>query len=739
MEEKLLDCISGQINTVIYENDENGYSVFTILDNSGEEITVTGYIPFASVGERVEISGQWTTHATYGRQFRAERANRSVPMGEEAIYEFLASRAIKGIGAATAAVIVSRFSDKSLEIIENHPEELAAIKGISLRKAKEISEEYRRRMGIRRLLDFMGNYGLRPSLALRLYKYYGNRAVEMLKENPYILSSDHIGADFHETDEFAVRLGFEPDDPARVSAAIIYELIHNQSNGHCFIPEEKLVAVTSQLIGVESEAVFEGLEMLYDSEEVIREDIAGVHACYLARLHEAEAYTANRLFQMASQRDVLPDNMEAITSALESKLNIKYAPKQKETLCTAAEERVMIITGGPGTGKTTTIRAILAMYDRLGIETLLAAPTGRAAKRLGEVCNREAQTIHRLLGAGFSPDGEYVAFKKNQDDPLKCDAIILDECSMVDIMLMRALLCALPQNCRIVLVGDADQLPSVGPGNVFRDIIRSNAVPVVKLTEVFRQAEESRIVMYSHGINRGEHPDFHENKGDFFLLRRADPARITETVIQLCRDRLPNNMGIMPSEIQVLCPTRLYESGTKNLNILLQRALNPPAEDKPQLMFGDRVFRLGDRVMQIKNNYEVICKNVLGQTVGMGIFNGDVGIISAVSPADGMIQVDFDGKFVEYGADNLPELEHAFAITVHKSQGSEYRAVILPIGKVPSVLRTRGVLYTAITRARELLILVGSEETINQMIDNHKQTGRYSGLRARLAALNEGA
>lgn len=738
MEEKQLDFISGKINTVIYENDENGYSVLTILDNSGDEITVTGYIPFAAVGEHVEITGQWTNHATYGRQFRAESTKRSVPMGEEAIYEFLASRAIKGVGAATAALIVSRFSDSSLEIIENHPEELAAIKGISLRKAREISEEFRRRMGIRRLLDFMGQYGLRPSLALRLYKYYGSRSVEMIKENPYILSSDHIGADFHEADEFAVKLGFEADDPARVSAAIIYELIHNQSNGHCFIPEEKLVTVTAQLIGVESDAVFEGLEMLYDSAEVIREDIAGVHACYLSRLYEAETYTANRLFQMASQRDVLPDNMESITSALETKLNIKYAPKQRETLCTAARERVMVITGGPGTGKTTTVRAILAMYDRLGIETMLAAPTGRAAKRLGEVCGREAQTIHRLLGAGFSPDGEYVTFKKNQDDPLKCDAIILDECSMVDIMLMRALLCALPKNCRIVLVGDADQLPSVGPGNVFRDIIRSNAVPVVRLTEVFRQAEESRIVMYSHRINNGEHPDLHENKGDFFLLRRSDPVNIMETVIQLYRERLPKNMGIMPSEIQVLCPTRLYESGTKNLNIQLQSALNPPEKDKPQMMFGDRVFRLGDRVMQIKNNYEVICKNSIGQTIGMGIFNGDVGIISAVSPSEGIIQVDFDGKYVEYGADNLPELELAYAITVHKSQGSEYRAVVLPIGKVPATLRTRGVLYTAITRARELLIIVGSEETLNQMIDNHKQAGRYSSLRARLAALNEG-
>ncbi len=736
MAEKQLSSLSGRISSVIYENSENGYTVLTIVDNSGEETTVTGYIPYAAVGEELDAVGRWTNHATYGRQFRAERTQRRVPLGEEAIYEFLASRAIKGIGAATAAMIVSRFSDESLEIIENHPEELAKIRGISLSKAKEMSAEYRRRMGIRRLLDFMGQYGLKPTLAMRLYRYYGDGAVEKIKENPYILSSDHIGADFHEADELAVKLGFEADDPSRVSAAIIYELIHNQTNGHCFIPEEKLTTVTAQLIGVDLDSVYEGLEVLCDDGEIVREDIAGVRACYLSRLYEAERYTAERLTIMSAQKNELPDKMENITSWLEAKLGIEYAPKQKETLRIAAREQVMVITGGPGTGKTTTVRAILAMFDRLGLETVLAAPTGRAAKRLGDICAREAQTVHRLLGTGFSQDGECVTFKKNEDDPLRCDAIILDECSMVDIMLMRALLCALPTGCRMVLVGDADQLPSVGPGNVFRDIIRSDVLPVVRLTEVFRQAKESRIVTYSHMINAGEHPDFRENKGDLFLLRRSASGSIGETVIGLCRDRLPKNMGIPPTDIQVLCPTRLYETGTNSLNSLLQNALNPPAEDKQQITFGDRVYRIGDRVMQIKNNYDAVCRDAQGLTVGMGVFNGDVGVISSVSSLDA-VTVDFDGKYVEYSVDNLAELEHAFAITVHKSQGSEYRAVILPVGRVPAALCTRSVLYTAITRARDLLILVGSEKTLNQMIDNNSRSGRYSGLRARLVMLHE--
>jgi exodeoxyribonuclease V alpha subunit len=375
------------------------------------------------------------------------------------------------------------------------------------------------------------------------------------------------------------------------------------------------------------------------------------------------------------------------------------------------------------------------MFNRLGIDTVLAAPTGRAAKRMSELCSQEAQTIHRLLGAGFSPDGEYVTFRKNENEPLKCDAIILDECSMVDIMLMRALLCALPDRCRLVLVGDADQLPSVGAGNVFRDIIRSEAVPVVRLTEVFRQAGESRIVRNAHMINSGECPNITENKGDFFFLRRRDSDSIASTVTQLCRERLPKNMGIPATDIQVLCPTRLYESGTKALNTLLQNALNPEEKGKPELHFGERVFRQSDRVMQIRNNYDLICKDALGMTVGTGVFNGDVGVISKIDASNGIMLVDFDGKFVEYGADMLSDLEHAFAMTVHKSQGSEYRAVIIPIGRMPASLKTRGLLYTAVTRARELLIIVGDDETFRTMIQNHKQAGRYSGLRARLSAI----
>ena len=724
--------ISGTVESVLFSNEENGYTVLRMETQDGEKQTVTGCLPFAAPGEMLTVGGVWTHHASYGRQFKAEYATRTVPSGTAAIYEYLAGRTLKGIGPATAMLIVNRFGDRSLDIIENHPEQLAEIRGISMSKAKEICLSYRKQMGIRLLMEFLTAHGLRPGTAMRLYRFYGDAARGMIQENPYILASEHIGAGFAEADKLAMELGFEADAPERVSAAVIFELTHNLNNGHTFIPVNKLMSATAQLIGVEPELVEECMDALLDSGDIVIEQVANVRACYLPGMREAESDCAMRLRAMAAAKtDTRVDIEKAIAKAGRAQ-GITYTAQQEQTLRIAAKRRVCVITGGPGTGKTTTVRAILNMFDCMGLTTLLTAPTGRAAKRMTELTGREASTVHRLLGAGYA-EGSDIVFQKDEDQPLEGDAVIMDECSMVDITLMAALLRALPEECRLVLVGDADQLPSVGPGNVFRDIIRSGVVETVRLTEVFRQTSGSSIIRNAHMINRGEHPELTENRGDFFFMRRRDAAAAADTIVSLCRDRLPKNMGIPAQDIQVLTPTRLYEAGTRNLNQRLQEALNPPGPDKAEKKYGDMTFRVGDKVMQSRNNYDIIWATEDKMASGSGIFNGDVGVIRSIDPNDELVTVDFDGKLAKYGVDMLSELEHAFAMTVHKSQGSEYRAVVLALAKMPRTLATRGLLYTAITRARELLVIVGNDEAVDYMIDNHKQAGRYSGLRFRLA------
>ncbi|MGI5936530.1 MAG: ATP-dependent RecD-like DNA helicase [Oscillospiraceae bacterium] len=733
--ENLYIEISGTVLAVIYHNDESGYTVLRLEDQDGGKLTVTGCMPLPSPGELLTVRGNWSRHPVHGEQFKAVYAQLSMPKGAEAIYEYLASGAVRGIGPATAALIVSRFGGDSLNIIENHPEKLAEIKGIGTKKAGEMSESLRRQTGLRRLMEFLAGYGLMPQYAMRLYRFYGNAALDVLRGNPYILASDHIGGSFSEADALALNLGFEADSPERIAAAVVFELVHNSGNGHCFIPREKLIDATAALIHVDSHEVREGLDMLADEGEVVCEHIAGVEGCYLRRLYEAEVYAARRIAEMAGALFKTGPEVCSYIAQIEAEQGISFAPQQRRILQNAARRQVMVITGGPGTGKTTSIRAILALYDRMGLTALLTAPTGRAAKRMSELTGREASTIHRLLEAGFSGDGDEVVFRRDESEPLDCDAVILDECSMVDIELMSALLRAMPPECRLVLVGDADQLPSVGPGNVFQDVIRSGIVETVRLTEIFRQQKESHIVSNAHMINRGEYPNLSRNTGDFFFLRRRDGSRAVDTIVELCSRRLPENMGIDPMDIQVLSPTRRYDTGTYNLNRRLQEALNPPDKAKREKKFGEITFREGDRVMQIKNNYDIMWKKADNSAVGAGIYNGDVGQIVAIDPEEGTITVDFDGRLATYTSDMLPELEHAWAMTVHKSQGSEYRAVILSALKGAPMLLSRAVLYTAVTRAKELLIIVGDDEIVVQMIDNHRQTRRYSGLRGRLAEI----
>ena len=730
-----LQELSGTVENVIFKNEENGYTVLRLRDGNGETVTVVGCFPFAAAGESMIVSGTWMTHSVHGRQFKAEYAQRMLPTNAAAIYQFLAGGSVKGIGPATASLIVDRFGDKTLDVILNKPQELSRIRGIGGAKAAQISKSFRQQAGLRMLMEFVCSFGLRPVLAMRMYKYYGDEALESLRENPYLLCSSLVGGTFREADTMALNLGMGGSSKNRIGAAIAFELVHNTGNGHCFIPREKLAAVTAELIDVTSEEADDCIEEMIEDGRLRYEEIAGVKACYLPELYEAETDAAEHFARMSKRLFSDRINTEKLLKKLEAQQHITYAPMQKQTLELALKNQLLVITGGPGTGKTTSIRAILAMLDELGLKSLLCAPTGRAAKRMTELTGRDAATVHRLLGAKFDEEGDRVVFTKDESDRLDCDAVILDESSMVDILLMDALLRAMPPDARLIMVGDADQLPSVGPGNVFSALIRSQVVATVRLTEIFRQNEGSRIIRNAHMINRGEHPDFAENAGDFFRLKRLQAGTSVETITELCTVRLPNKMHIPCEEIQVLSPTRKGETGTIALNRKLQEAINPPSPGKKEKPFGDVVFREGDRVMQIRNNYDILWHNADNTEAGTGIYNGDIGTLLTIDPDSETLTIDFDGRIASYGFDALIELEHAWAITVHKAQGSEYRAVILALGGSSQMLMTRGVLYTAVTRAKELLILVGDENQAHQMIDNFRQSRRYTALRVRLRKL----
>jgi len=566
-------------------------------------------------------------------------------------------------------------------------------------------------------------------------------------DNPYIVVNENYGAQFFEADAIALDLGFESECPARVSAALVFELIHNLGNGHTFIPRSKLSVAVSELIGVGYDVINEALDALCECGDIVVSQISGQEACYLRNMFEAECYTAGRLLEMAGNAACAANgelrnengefgderDLRSIVADIERGSGIKYAELQLRALKLASGSDVLALTGGPGTGKTTTVRGILRLFDELGLKTSLCAPTGRAAKRLSELCGREASTIHRLLGASLDEDGKHM-FEHDEDDLLSADAIIVDESSMIDIMLMYALLSAMKHGCRLIMVGDADQLPSVGPGNMFADVIRSGMVPVVALTEIFRQAADSGIVKNAHNVNNGVMPDLNEKFPDFFFMRRQTDEQLAETVAELCSKRLPENMGIDPTQIQVLSPTRKRASGTAALNELLQEKLNPRSAAKKERQSGDFIFRTGDKVMQIKNNYDIIWESPDKSIAGAGVFNGDIGVIRNIDHEMETVTVDFEDKLVTYTPDRLSELEPAFAMTVHKSQGSEYQAVILAMTSAATLLLSRGVLYTAMTRAKNLLIIVGNPDVMEKMVRNDKRQKRYSGLKARLTA-----
>lgn len=725
-----LELLQGTVAAVIYQNPENGYAVLRLACGA-QAVTVVGIIPLAVPGERLMVTGRWSTNANYGRQFEAEFLERLMPETTPEILSYLSSRTVKGIGPKLASRIVERFGSDTLTIMEKSPEQLAEVPGITLAKAKEIGQTFRQQSGMRRLIEFLSIHHLPAELAVRLYKLWGDEAMDIVQSDPYCLTEPGLDADFGLVDRFAIELGVAADDPKRVEAGLIFELDYNQLAGHVFLPHKKLVEATSTLLSIELSDAEQGIDRLLELGRIEKDRLADIDVVYLPELYEAEQYVSQRLTLMAGASVEEPCHLDDMIHRAQSAAAVEFSDQQNQAVRAAATNRILVVTGGPGTGKTTILRGVLKLYEEMGLTTLLAAPTGRAAQRLKEVTGEEASTIHRLLESQIDPGSGELIFTRDEANPLKAHAVIVDETSMVDICLMSSLLKALPSGCRLILVGDPDQLPPVGPGFPLSDILRSKKIPAVRLTEIFRQAQQSLIVMNAHRVNTGQAPDLRTTTSDFFFMRRRSDEAVVSTICELCKTRLPKNMNIPSEEIQVLSPTRKGPAGTIILNKMLQAQLNPPAPDKKEKKWGEVVFREGDRVMQIRNNYDILWSKTDG-TRGAGMFNGDIGTITEIDLNAEVMCVTFDDRQAEYDFEMLRELELAYAMTVHKSQGSEYQAVILAAWSCSPNLLSRSILYTAITRARGLMIIVGREEMIQAMTENQRRSRRYSGLKLRL-------
>ena len=727
-----LEIIQGAISAVVYQNYENGYAVLRVGVGGGQNVTVVGTIPMSSVGERLMVTGRWSNHSSYGRQFEAEFLERMMPQTAMEILNYLSSRVIKGIGPRMAARIVDRFGSDTLTIMEREPERLAEVSGISREKAKSIGEEFRLQVGIRQIMEFFAVHLLPADLAVKTYKLYGDATMDLLYDDPYLLMDEELEAPFTAVDRFAIEMGVAGDDPRRVEAGILFELRYNLTAGHSFLPTEKLTEATAMLLSISKETVSGGISRLLEADRLVEQNLAGICVIYLPELFEAEAYSNRRLLEFARHHFPEPYHLNRMIASVAKDSGIAYSPEQTRAIEASATSGLLLVTGGPGTGKTTILNGILSLFGQMQLKCLLAAPTGRAAKRLTEVTGEDASTIHRLLEAGIDPHTGKMVFLREESNPLKADVVIVDEMSMVDIQLLHCLLRAIPEGKRLIMVGDPDQLPPVGPGFPFQDMLRSGVLPTVRLTEIFRQAQKSLIVMNAHRVNQGQMPDLKTTSSDFFFIKRPNEETLGLLIRDLCAQRLPKNMGIAPDQIQVLSPTRKGGVGTVALNRMLQASLNPPSPGKREKAFGEYLFREGDRVMQIRNNYDIVWKKCDGSAMGTGMFNGDVGVIKSLDPATETLTIVFDDREATYDFTQLNELEPAYAMTVHKSQGSEYRAVILTAWSGSPYLLNRSVLYTAITRARDILILVGREETVAAMVENAKKNRRYTGLKLRL-------
>jgi len=718
--------IEGIIENVVYTNPENGYSVID-LSCDHNLITAVGTVPSCSAGEKIKLRGIWVNHPTFGKQFKASACERSMPKSAGDMLRYLSSGTVKGIGPATAAKIVERFGEDTFDIIENHPEELCKIKGISRDKALDIQERFKGQFALREVMISLERLGLNPAESLTVYKALGINAAERISENPYILCSDKVGLRFERADEIAESFPYEINSLLRKRAGIIHILRHNLGNGHTCLPREKLINPSFELLGTEREETQEIISDLVTDKELVEEFLDSKSFLFLPAEHFDEKKIAERIKVMLRFPPAKGKTLDKEIDKLQEKKGIFFEKKQRLAITTAATKGLLVLTGGPGTGKTTTLNGILEIFEKQKLRVLLAAPTGKAAMRMSEVTGRQAKTIHRLLEVEWT-DGDRQHFARNMENPLEADAVILDELSMVDTHIFASLLDALPLGCRLIMVGDSDQLPPVGAGNVLQDIIESGLLPVVALTEVFRQAMESLIVTNAHRIVRGEYPELSATDSDFFYMQRNDVYRSAQTVIDLYEKRLPAAYGYNPIEdIQIITPSRKGELGTVSLNKRLQEIINPPSKDKEDYHAGTKTFREGDKVMQTKNNYDILWTR--GKEASSGIFNGDIGIITAINHNASFMKINFDGRVAVYPFDSVSDLEHAYAITVHKSQGSEFEAVIMPVCACLPQLSYRNLLYTAVTRAKNRLILVGTREQIYAMVDNDKKTRRYSALR----------
>ena len=747
MEKKMSETVTGYIDHVIFRNEDNGYTVMVLKGMEEEqELTCVGTFPAITQGAAIEASGNYTTHPVYGKQFQIASYVEKMPEDALAMERYLGSGAIKGIGAALAARIVRRFGDDTMRIVEEEPERLAEIKGISEKKAMEIAEQMTEKADMRRAMIFLQKYGISLNLGAKIYQKYGQTVYGVLQENPYRLAEDISGVGFRIADEIASRIGIHTDSDYRIRSGMLYTLLQASGEGHIYLPKEELFSRASGLLGVDSSYMEKHLmDMVVDRKLILKETEDGA-VVYPTRYYYLELNSARMLCELNILCPEDEEMMEKRINRIEKETGTRLDEMQKQAVAAAASHGLFILTGGPGTGKTTTINAIIRYFEEEGAELRLAAPTGRAAKRMTEATGYEAQTIHRLLELNGMPEeeqeGRVVHFDRNSENPLEADVIIIDEMSMVDIALMHSLLLAVTAGTRLILVGDENQLPSVGPGNVLRDIIRSGCFPVVELKKIFRQASESDIVVNAHKINRGEQVTINNKSRDFFFLKRYDADIIIRVVIALIQEKLPRYVDAKPYEIQVLTPMRKGLLGVERLNQILQRYLNPPDEKKKEKEIGQRLFREGDKVMQVKNNYqlewEILGRYKIPVDKGVGVFNGDTGIMTEINEFAETATVEFeDGRQAEYSFKQLEELELAYAVTIHKSQGSEYPAVILPILSGPRMLMNRNLLYTAVTRARKCVTVVGSETTFAEMIRNEKQHQRYSSLDRRIRELDE--